>query len=159
MQFDPEDFKRHCALLSDDALLEIDRDELVDAARPYYDAELAERGLARPDSEEGTSAAEGFVHAEDQTEDGLQLVATFISLEEANFARGLLQSADIPCSFENKQAAAWSGIGDLRLMVPAAAYDRACEILETEISEEDLIAQAEAEATEAPKTSADDESS
>jgi len=34
------------------------------------------------------------------------------------------------------------------MMVPASEYDRACEILETEISEEDLIAQAEAEASE-----------
>jgi len=42
-------------------------------------------------------------------------------------------------------------------MVPASAYDRACEILETEISEEDLIAQAEAEAAETPDASADDE--
>ena len=33
-------------------------------------------------------------------------------------------------------------------MVSVAAYDRACEILESEISEEDLIAQAEAEASE-----------
>ena len=146
MQIDPEDFKRHYALLSDDALLEINRDELVDAARPYYDAELAERKLALPDSE--VDPAQVSAQTEDQTEDGLQLVATFLSLEEANFARGLLKSADIPCSFENEQAAAWSGIGELRLMVPAAAYDRACEILETEISEEDLIAQAEAEASE-----------
>ena len=158
MQIDPEDFKRHYALLSDDALLEIDRDELVDAARVWYDAELAERDLAQPDAEENASSPD---HPSDdvpgQTEDGLQLVATFLSLEEANFARGLLQSADIPCSFENEQAVAFSGIGELRLMVPAAAYDHACEILETEISEEDLIAQAEAEATETPDAPADDE--
>lgn len=144
MQIDPEDFKRHYALLSDDALLEINPDELVDAARPYYDAELAERELALPEAEDG-----GLPHPSDdapgQTEDGLQLLATFLSLEEANFARGLLQSADIPSTFENEQAV-WAGIGELRLMVPAAAYDRAREILETEISEEDLIAQAEAEA-------------
>jgi hypothetical protein len=38
-------------------------------------------------------------------------------------------------------------------MVPAAAYDRACEILESEISEEDLIAQAEAEASEGDESS------
>ncbi len=87
------------------------------------------------------------------------MVATFLSMEEANFARGLLQSAEIPCSFENEQAAAWTGIGELRLMVPTAAYDRACEILESEISEEDLIAQAEAEASETPDAFQDDESS
>src|SRR5579862_6954042 len=147
MQIDPEDFKRHYALLSDDALLEIDRDELVDTARVCYDAELNERQLVRPDAEENASSPDHPVNdVLGQTEGGLQLVATFLSIEEANFARCLLQSADIPCSFENDQAAVFNGIGELRLMVPAAAYDRACEILETEISEEDLIAQAEAEA-------------
>ena len=158
MQIDPEDFKRHYALLSDDALLEMDRDELVDTARVCYDAELAERNLTSPDAEENASSAD---HPGDdapgQTEDGLQLVATFLSVEEANFARGLLQSADIPCSFENEQAVGFSGIGELRLMVPASAYDHACEVLETEISEEDLIAQAEAEATETADAPAEDE--
>jgi hypothetical protein len=158
VQIDPEDFKRHYALLSDDALLEIDRGELVDAARVCYDAELAERKLAGPDADESASSPNH--PGEDvpgPTEGGLQLVATFLSMEEANFARGLLQSADIPCSFENDQAAAWTGMGELRLMVPVSEYDRACEILESEISEEELIAQAEAEATETPEPSADDE--
>ena len=158
MQIDPEDFKRHYALLSDDALLEINRGELVDAARSYYDAELAQRKLAPPQAEENLSSPDRGDDASAQPEGGPQLVATFLSLEEANFARGLLQSADIPCSFENNQAAAWSGIGELRLIVPASAYDRACEILETEISEEDLIAQAEAGAAETQDTSEDDES-
>jgi hypothetical protein len=154
VQIDPEDFKRHYALLSDDALLEIDRDELVDAARPYYDSELVERKLALPDTEEiAPTPDQGGDPALGQTEDGPQLVGTFLSLEDANLARGLLQSADIPCSLENEYMARRSGNGALRLMVPASAYDRACEILESEISEEDLIAQAEAEASK------DDESS
>lgn len=156
MQIDPEDFKRHYALLSDDALLEIDRDELVDAARPYYDAELAERKLASPDAEEnGPSADQSDGPTDDapgRAADGPQLVATFLSLDEANFARGLLHSADITCSLENEHGAQWAGNGALRLMVPASAYDRACEILETEISEEDLIAQAEAEASDDEKS-------
>lgn len=157
MQIDLDDFKRHYAMLSDDALLEINRDELVDAARVCYDAELADRKLARPDAEENVSALAHPGEEVPGTEGGLELVATFLTIEEANFARGLLQSADISCSFENDEAAAWSGMGELRLMVPASAYDRACEILETEISEEDLIAQAEAEAAETPNASADDE--
>jgi hypothetical protein len=160
VQIDPEDFKRHYALLSDDALLEIDRDELVDAARPYYDAELAERKLASPDTEGSASSPDPsddpIDDAHGEAADGPQLVATFLSLDEANFARGLLQSADITCSLQNEHGAQWAGNGALRLMVPASAYDRACEILETEISEEDLIAQAEAEATDA---SADEKSS
>ena len=153
MQIDPEDFKRHYALLSDDALLEIDREELVDAARPYYDAELADRKLSLPETEESAPTDQGGDPALGQAEDGPQLVGTFLSLEDANLARGLLQSADIPCVLENEYMAQRSGNGALRLMVPASAYDRACEILESEISEEDLIAQAEAEASQ------DDESS
>jgi hypothetical protein len=150
VQIDPADFKRHYALLSDDALLEIDRDELVDAARPYYDAELAERKLALPETEESAPTDQDGDPALGQAEDGPKLVGTFLSLEDANLARGLLLSADIPCALENEYMAQRSA---LRLMVPASAYDRACEILESEISEEDLIAQAEAEASK------DDESS
>jgi hypothetical protein len=136
-------------MLSDDALLEIDRDELVDQARTYYDAELAERKLALPDTDEIAPFPDHLHDAPGQTEGGPKLVATFLSLDEANFARGLLRSADIPCSFENERGAPWMGTGELRLMVPAEEYDRACEILESEISEEDLIAQAEGEAATA----------
>ena len=74
-------------------------------------------------------------------------------MDEANFARGLLQSADIPCSLENELSAGFSATGALRLLVPASVYDRACEILDTEISEEDLIAQAEEEAAEESRES------
>ena len=144
MQIDPEDFKRHYAMLSDAALLEIDRDELVDVARACYDLELAERGLAADEPQPSAPALD----TTSQADGDLQLVGTFLSIEEANFARGLLQSADVPCSLENEFSASYSGAGALRLLVPASVYDRACEILETEISEEDLIAQAEAEAAE-----------
>jgi hypothetical protein len=142
VQIDPEDFKRHYAMLADAALLEIDRDQLVDVARACYDAELVERNLA---PEEPQPDAPALPNAAPQADDDLQLVGTFLSMEEANFARGLLQSAEIPCSLENEFSAGYSGPGALRLLVPASAYDQACEILEMEISEEDLIAQAEAE--------------
>jgi Putative prokaryotic signal transducing protein len=268
VQIDPEDFKRHYELLSDDALLEMDRDDLVDAARMYYDAELARRKLARlrepqhddpdvpmktepPDAEavvasfqypdqlaeardvlesaaipfsiranryqyevvvprafreqaeqklrsqfldpedevdyqhhfeelsdeellglktEGLGGAARRMLSEElaqrelegnalpaeahgQSDGDLRLVGTFVSLEEANLARGLLQSAGLMCSLENENSEAWSGAGEIRLMVAAPAYDRACEILEAGISEEDLMAQA---AAEAKKESAED---
>jgi hypothetical protein len=143
VQIDPEDFKRHYAMLSDAALLEIDRDELVDVARACYDAELAERDLA---PEEPQPSAPAMEPTAAPAEGELQLVGTFLSIEEANFARGLLQSADVACSLENEFTATYSGAGALRLLVPASAYDRACEILDAEISEEELIAQAEAKA-------------
>lgn len=139
-------------MLSDVALLEINRDELVDVARACYDAELAERNLALEDADSQPSAP-ALEPTETPADGDLQLVGTFLSIEEANFARGLLQSAEVPCSLENEFSATYSGAGALRLLVPASAYERACEILETEISEEDLIAQAEAEAAEDPPES------
>jgi len=58
LAFDTEHLRRQYAELTDDALLEMDRDELVDAAQRCYDDELAQRGLrkvrrtaASPDAE------------------------------------------------------------------------------------------------------------
>jgi hypothetical protein len=47
LQIDLDDFRRRYEELSDEALLELDRDDLVDLARDCYDAELARRGLRR----------------------------------------------------------------------------------------------------------------
>jgi hypothetical protein len=44
MQVDPEYLRQHYNLLSDEALLSIDRSELVEIAQKCYDAELARRG-------------------------------------------------------------------------------------------------------------------
>ena len=41
MQIDPEEFRRRYAELSDEGLLSVDRDELVDVAMHCYDDELA----------------------------------------------------------------------------------------------------------------------
>ena len=43
MQLSIENLRRHYASLSDEALREIDRSELVEAARACYDHELAQR--------------------------------------------------------------------------------------------------------------------
>ena len=103
MQIDPEDFKRHYALLSDAALLEIDRDELVDVG-----ARVLRRGAG------GAQFGSGRTRKRARASPDLQPTAhsarrtaacnwweLSFRMEEANFARGLLQSADIPCSLEN----------------------------------------------------------
>lgn len=77
MEVDPEYLRQHYNLLSDEALLSIDRSDLVEVARKCYDAELARRELtphgtprkeesrpivAQPDGswfEEGESEGEG----------------------------------------------------------------------------------------------------
>ena len=49
MQPDPEYLREHYALLSDDALLEIDRADLVETAQNFYDHEIARRRLGSTD--------------------------------------------------------------------------------------------------------------
>ena len=46
MKIEPEDFRRHYESLSDEALLEIDRNELVPIAQQIYDQEVGRRDLA-----------------------------------------------------------------------------------------------------------------
>jgi len=145
LQVDLDDFRRRYAELSDEALLDLNRDDLVDLARDCYDAELARRGLHR----DSPPPAEVEDHGE------LVEAARFSSSSEADLARALLESAAIPCYMENEFAGKTLRATDaLRLFVPASLLDTAREILEAPVSEEDLIAQAEAE----PAPSEDEES-
>ncbi len=140
MEVSLEDFRRHFEILSDEALLATDREELVESARECYDEEVARRGLNQPPvQEEVAGVAAGIRPADD---DELVLIATYHVADEASLARGLLESAGIPWSLENQYA----GLGsfELRLMVPAQYEAQALEVLQSEISEEELAAQAEA---------------
>lgn len=139
MEVSLDDFRRHFELLSDAALLETNREELVESARECYDEEVARRGLNSPSEEE--TAAEPVPHQANPGEE-LVAIATFNIPDDANLARGLLQSAEIPYHLENEYLAL--GAFQLRLLVPAAFEQEALEVLAAEISEEELTAQAEA---------------
>lgn len=148
MQVDLDDFRRRYAELSDEALLELDWDELVDLARDCYDAELARRGLLR--SSTPPPATEVQDHGE------LIEAAIFSSSSEADLARALLESAAIPCYFENEFARKTLRVSEgFRLFVPTTLLENAREILNSPVSEEELIAQAEAE----PEPPSEDEES
>jgi hypothetical protein len=134
LEIEPEEVRRRYAELSDEGLLSINREDLTELAQQYYDTEVAERGL-HPESPN---------HVEESADGELVLVDTFLSLEEANLGRALLRSADIPAYLENELTSKWTGAGGLRLMVPTSFLEQAKEILETRISDEDLLAQAEA---------------
>jgi hypothetical protein len=130
--FDPKaeaDYQNHFELLNDEELLALETDGLSEAARRLLDEELALRGL-----ESGLEGTEPTVQAGQATGAGLQLVGTFLSIEEAHLARGLLESGNIPCFLENEHAHLGGGAGGLRLTVPAGFYDQACDILETGLS-------------------------
>jgi hypothetical protein len=134
-----DDFRRHFELLSDEALLETSREDLVETARTCFDEEVSRRGLKPAAAEEPSEApAPEPVNPDDQ----LVLIATFNIADEANLARGLLESASIPLHLANEHLSL--GGFQLRLLVPAAYEEQALEILETQISDEELAAQADA---------------
>ena len=135
MNVDEGDFRRYYAELSDEGLLSIAPEELVDAARRCYEEELASRGLKYADdvAEEPEDAQDEFV-----------LGATFLFPDEAGVARALLRSADILCYLENEHTltAVWNwscALGWLRLMVPASRRDDAQQVLSTVSSEQEPI--------------------
>jgi hypothetical protein len=133
LEIDPEEIRQRFEQLSDEGLLSIDRIDLIELAQQYYDAEISRRGLKT------TPAA-----PVEESADELVLLSTFDSLEEANLVRALLESADIPAKLDSELSSQWTGAGGLRLMVPASSLEQAEEILQAQISEDDLAAQAEA---------------
>jgi hypothetical protein len=148
-----DDFRKHFELLSDDALLETNRDELVPTAQQCYDAEVARRGLKTPEAE----AEDPEVLPSPEPEGGkLVHIETFIIPEEASLARGLLTSAEIPFMMENELAPL--GGFQIQLLVPEDYVDDAREILEHEITEEELAAQAEAAGEFGEEDEAEEES-
>lgn len=148
MEISSDDFRRHFEVLSDEALLATNRDDLVEAAQSVYDEELAHRGLIADGASdapeaEGEPVADADValaDAEGAVNENLVSVGSFTVMEEARMARGLLQVAGIPSGLANEKTA----LGALHLMVPASLEEAALQVLAGEISEEDLAAQAEA---------------
>lgn len=140
MEVSAADFRQHYELLSDEALLETNAEDLVDVARQCLEQEIARRGLnaAADDSPEEIDVEPA--PGEEYT--GEALVATYTNGDELNLARGLLQMAEIPSRVDNPLAV--MGGMELRLFVPAAFEEHALEVLAAEISEEELAAQAEA---------------
>jgi hypothetical protein len=145
-------FLSYYADLSDEALQSIKREDLVEAARECLDQELASRNLPSSlDPERAQSASL------DDAAPEVDLVPldTYEIPEEAKLARALLESADIPCYLTYARTlgttSLWTNAPGLTLMVPAALLDEAREILSTQISDDELSAQAEAAGESVPE--------
>jgi hypothetical protein len=140
LDFDPAYLHEYYSSLSDEALLWVAREDLIDAAKACYDEEVARRGLKRDSmaaDDPPRDTPERLVGDRD-----LVPITTFaFSNDDAKFARALLRDAGIP-SFPGKEHGL--GLGGLQLMVPASLAEQARQILETRISDDELAAQAEA---------------
>jgi hypothetical protein len=89
---DSDDSRHHYQSLSDEALLNVEREELTDQARDYYEEELVRRGLQYPPT----------FFAAPELNEPLCLAAVYLFSHEAMVARALLQSHGIRCYLENR---------------------------------------------------------
>ena len=144
MKLDPAELRRQYESLSDEALLAMDRDDLVDVAQQVYDEEVESRGLG---CSTDTVESESAKPPEDETGEQLVEAAVYESRSEARLAKSFLLSAEIPCELENELALNDAPLG---LLVPASMLDQALDVLSAEITDEELAAQAEAAGVQEP---------
>jgi hypothetical protein len=150
MKLNTDDLRRHYASLSDEALREIDRSELVETARACYDYELAQR---EPGKVVRGSDPEGFDEEEMQegldqggdTPDWAAEAACVLSLassrgrSDAEDARVVLENAGVPCYLELCDIEPDDPLplqSEYRVMVPSALSLRATSVLDQEIFNE-----------------------
>jgi len=114
------DFQKYFAGLSDIALLEVQRDQLVEAAKIVYDQEISHRGLTVK-----TESPEAELSSGEQ----LVNVVEFESAEDATHAQEQLKKNGIPAY--------------IAVAVPAAFARQAIRLLDPGVSDEELAALAE----------------
>jgi PhnB protein len=130
MKVSAEDFRHQYAGMSDEGLLDVDRNDLVEVARACYDEELARRNLKVPSASVEADAVESHEEGEE-----FAVAATYESQEEAKLARELLRGAGIRAHL---------GAGGLALLVPVSTREDAREVLNAQLSDEELASAAAA---------------
>ncbi len=163
MQLDPEFLRQHYALLSDEALLAVDRSELVEMAQKILDEELGRRELAQPrDSrrrhespstpgrtdppareaevdDEPAAAGEkpGWLEGAAEVYSRLDFPGAAAAPDLAD-AREVLEAAGIPCYLELSDLLPEENVSQApkrqwRLMVPGELNLQAASILDRDI--------------------------
>ena len=120
------ELQEHFSSLSDKALMEIHRDDLVEAAKAVYDQEMIQRGLV-PEEDAGTRRRPELSSGEK-----LVTVVEFESAEDAANAQAHLKKNGIPAY--------------IAVAVPAAFSQQAVSLLDPGVSDEELTALAESAA-------------
>ena len=142
---DPDELRRYYASLSDDALLEIERNDLTEVAQACYDAELAERGLEADDEDEiEVRHNDPFSEDEEDMEAGPDWMEDSVcacsfestpgndAAPDLDEARSVLEAAGVPCHTvtaeldPKKETHRYA----YSLMVPAAMNLRALSVLD-----------------------------
>lgn len=147
MPVDLEYLRQHYASLSDEALLEIDRSELVEAAQKCYEGELAARGLGSAESVGQKPGLDkpGWLDEASEVYSRIDAPGAAPGADLAD-ARDALESAGIPCHLERsdvpaEQNAAPKPTQVWRLMVPGDLNLHATSVLERDIFNAEFEAQ------------------
>ncbi len=142
MAISADELRRYYASLSDEALLELNPNELTPIARACYDDEFSKRGLSAESEDEDADAQLSSTSDEPHGEDEMVCVVEYDYVDEAELAKGLLEGADIPAAIDRDASM-------IRLLVPPHLAEQALQMLtSTPLSDEELAAQAEAAGSE-----------
>ena len=152
MQIDPEDFSRHYSSLSDEALLDIEADDLVDVARERYEQELRKRKLVAYDDDPGDeqpagawdeadSATTGLAEGDDDWREHAICACSFAQAQDAAApaasaaeADAALTAAGIPSFIDSDPGDVNMGTRpEYRVMIPASLRLLAESVLDKEI--------------------------
>lgn len=144
MQPDPKDLRWHYAALSDEALLDINRDDLTAVAQRCYDEEVASRQLVAPGDEASVIDEAGTDDGETAVEsDWLESAACACSFgpqdtADLEQACKILETGDVPYQVNSRDQEDSQGqpyqMQDV--MVPAAWLLLALSILDKEMFNE-----------------------
>jgi hypothetical protein len=160
MRIDPEDFRRHYAMLSDQALFALNRTDLIEVARACYDEEVARRKSARlqeeqsaQDSDDAPTSLDDQVEFDDEfdidtepapdwLDDAACACAFSVNPGASNppdlaKARAALRAAGIPCHITMEQIEAPQDAPRTRseycVMVPGALNLHATSVLDRDL--------------------------
>jgi hypothetical protein len=160
MKLDPEYLRQHYSSLSDEALLEVDRAELVEMAQTIFDLEVSRRKLVpaqdirdaqtdpldEPDDDAAEFDGETYAAGEEPgwLEEAAEVHSWAVHSATANSAdaldaRNALEAAGVPCYLHLAEMPPETsllpyGTHRWRLMTPGKLYLRATSILEREIA-------------------------
>jgi len=143
MQLDTEFLRQHYAAMSDEELREIDRNDLVEAARKIYDDEVAGRKAAAPaavrrpmaPSEEEEPAERDWLEDAAEAYSAYPRPGTTDPSEGSVDVRDALEAAGIPCHLELHEEPdqednlryRW------RILVPGKLIHRATSVIDRDI--------------------------
>jgi hypothetical protein len=135
LAFDPEQLRRQYAELTDEALLEMDRHELVEAARQCYDEELVLRGLRAPKPPHDAASEETDLDFEQGEEpawlaDAMTAMSAVGGEVSVVDAKRVLDRAGIPCYITDREPEKPGEPAGSDLLVPPGQHLLALSVLD-----------------------------